>query len=81
MNKDVTIQVGLSKTFYDEAPELVSVLEKVNVPIDLLNSYLAKMATERLEASEAANNFLANHEEIWTQWVSAEAATKIKAAL
>lgn len=81
VNKDVTIQVGLSKTFHDEAPELVGVLEKVNVPIDLLNSYLAKMATEHLEASEAANDFLANHADVWTQWVSADAATKIKAAL
>jgi glycine betaine/proline transport system substrate-binding protein len=36
----VSIKVGVSKTFHEQAPELVAVLEKVNLPIDLLNQNL-----------------------------------------
>lgn len=81
VNKDVKIQVGLSKTFHEQAPELVSVLEKVNLPIDLLNQNLAKMAKEKLTSEQLAKAFLKEHPEVWTAWVSADAAKKIQAAL
>lgn len=44
VDKRIRIQVGLSRTFHDQAPELVAVLEKVNLPAELLNSDLARMA-------------------------------------
>lgn len=81
VNKDVTIQVGLSKVFHEQAPELVAVLEKVNLPLDLLNQNLARMAQERLDSPELAKLFLKEHPEVWHAWVSAEAASKIEAAL
>ncbi|MGH8352205.1 MAG: ABC transporter substrate-binding protein [Pseudomonas sp.] len=81
VNKDVTIQVGLSKVFHEQAPELVAVLEKVNLPIDLLNQNLARMAKERMDSPDLAKVFLKEHPEVWHAWVSAEAAQKIEAAL
>ncbi|AYF89660.1 ABC transporter substrate-binding protein [Pseudomonas sp. JS3066] len=81
VDKSVTIQVGLSKTFHDEAPELVAVLEKVNLPIDLLNQNLAKMAKEKMDSADLAKVFLKEHPEVWHAWVSEDAAKKIEAAL
>lgn len=81
VNKDVDIQVGLSKTFHEQAPELVAVLEKVNLPIDLLNQNLARMAQENLSSDKLAKLFLKEHPEVWHTWVSEDAAKKIDAAL
>jgi len=81
VDKSVSIKVGLSKTFHDEAPELVSVLSKVNIPIGLLNKYLARMSVEHISASELATVFLKEKPEIWTQWVSGSAAKKIQSSL
>ncbi|MDH4570277.1 ABC transporter substrate-binding protein [Pseudomonas sp. BN414] len=81
VDKSVTIQVGLSKTFHDEAPELVDVLKKVNLPIDLLNQNLAKMAKEKMDSADLAKVFLKEHPEVWHAWVSEDAAKKIEAAL
>ncbi|MFP8967750.1 ABC transporter substrate-binding protein [Pokkaliibacter sp. CJK22405] len=79
--KEIKIQVGISKVFQDEAPQLVDVLSKVNVPIDLLNKSLAKMSDEKLESDEVARLFLKEHPEVWHQWVSEEAARKIDASV
>ncbi|BAU77024.1 ABC transporter substrate-binding protein [Metapseudomonas furukawaii] len=81
VDKSVTIQVGLSRTFHDEAPELVAVLEKVNLPIDLLNQNLAKMAKEKMDSADLAKAFLKEHPDLWRAWVSEDAAKKIEAAL
>ncbi|MBC9249344.1 histidine ABC transporter substrate-binding protein [Pseudomonas alcaligenes] len=81
VNKDVTIQVGLSKAFHEEAPELVAVLEKVNLPIDLLNQSLARMAKEKLSSDKLAKLFLKEHPEVWHAWVAEDAAKKVDAAL
>lgn len=81
VDRSVSIKVGLSKTFHEQAPELVAVLEKVNLPIDLLNQNLARMSKERIESPELAKLFLKEHPEVWQAWVSEDAAKKINAAL
>ncbi|MFK8328670.1 glycine betaine ABC transporter substrate-binding protein [Pseudomonas sp. BJa5] len=81
VDKTVTTRVGLSKDFHEQAPELVAVLEKVNVPIDLLNQNLARMSQERIESPRLARLFLKEHPQIWHPWVSEAAAQKIDAAL
>ena len=60
----IRIQVGLSRTFHDQAPELVAVLEKVNLPAELLNSDLARMAKDRIDAARLAREFLKEHPEL-----------------
>ncbi|MBH3358759.1 ABC transporter substrate-binding protein [Pseudomonas guariconensis] len=81
VDKSVTIKVGVSKAFHEQAPELVAVLEKINLPIDLLNQNLARMSKDRIESPELARLFLKEHPEIWHSWVSEDAAKKVGAAL
>jgi glycine betaine/proline transport system substrate-binding protein len=39
----------------------VAVLEKVNLPIDLLNQNLARMSKERIDSAKLAKIFLKEH--------------------
>lgn len=80
-NQDVVTMVGLSKTFHEQAPELVAVLEKVNIPIDLLNQNLARMTRERIESPKLARMFLKEHPEVWHAWVDETVAKRIEASL
>ncbi|MHC8334259.1 ABC transporter substrate-binding protein [Pseudomonas sp. LB3P25] len=81
VDKNVITKVGLSKAFHEQAPELVAVLEKVNIPIDLLNQNLARMTKERIESPKLARIFLKEHPEVWHAWVSEAVAKKIDASL
>lgn len=81
VNKSIEIKVGLSKAFHEQAPELVAMLEKVNLPIDLLNQNLARMTKDRIESPKLAKIFLKEHPEVWHTWVSADAAKKVDASL
>ena len=46
-----------------------------------MNGMLVYMADEQAGGADAAVEFLTKHEDVWTGWVSAEAAKKIKASL
>lgn len=78
VDKKISIQVGLSSTFHDQAPELVTVLEKVNLPIELLNQNLARMTKEHIDSAKLAKIFFKEHPEIWHGWVSEAAAKKFR---
>lgn len=56
-------------------------LEKRAYPNALLNGILSWMADEQATGEDGAIKFLKDHEDVWTKWVSADAASKIKAAL
>lgn len=75
------IEAGVSRAFHDGAPELVAMLGKFNIPIDLLNRLLGEQAEQKIDAKTLARNFLAQHEAIWRAWVSPAAAQKIAASL
>lgn len=80
--KRIQVQAGLSKPFHDGAPELVAVLSRVNVPIELLNRTLAEQAETKQDAPAAAKALLKAHPELWQAWVTdAAARSKIQAAL
>ncbi|TFH79917.1 ABC transporter substrate-binding protein [Pseudomonas kribbensis] len=81
IDKKISIKVGLSSVFHEQAPELVAVLEKVNLPIDLLNQNLARMTKEHIDSPKLARIFFKEHPEIWHAWVSEAAAKKIDATL
>ncbi len=81
VDKQISIKVGLSSVFHAQAPELVGVLEKVNLPIDLLNQNLARMTNEHIDSPKLAKIFFKEHPEIWHTWVSDAAAKKIDATL
>ncbi|KTT39635.1 histidine ABC transporter substrate-binding protein [Pseudomonas oryzihabitans] len=80
--KRIQVQAGLSKAFHDGAPELVAVLSRVNVPIELLNRTLAEQAEAKQDAPTTAKALLKAHPELWQAWVTdAAARNKIQAAL
>jgi glycine betaine/proline transport system substrate-binding protein len=81
VDKKISIQVGLSSAFHDQAPELAAVLGKVNLPIDLLNQNLARMTKDHIDSDKLAKIFFKEHPEIWHTWVSDSAAKKIEARL
>lgn len=63
INKKISIPVGLSKAFHGQAPELVAVLENVNLSIDLLNPNLARMTKEHIDSPMLARIFFEEHPE------------------
>jgi len=46
-----------------------------------MGEMLVYMAEEQADGEDAAFEFLIQHEDLWTTWVSEEVAVKIKAAL
>ncbi len=74
---DILVNTEYSKT----APQLIEFLKKYNTTIDQNNKVLAAMEEQELDSEGAARWFLENYEDHWTQWVSADVAEKVKAAL
>ncbi len=50
-------------------------------PGPIMNSMLVYMGDEQAGGSDAAIEFFIRHEDLWTQWVPADVAEKVKAAL
>ena len=78
----VEVVVGVNNEFKAAAPKLVEFLTKYETSNALVSEALAYMqANEGATAKDAAMHFLKTKPEIWTQWVSADVASKVKAAL
>jgi glycine betaine/proline transport system substrate-binding protein len=75
------LAIGVSEPFHKQYPELVTFFQKVDFPIDLLNSTLADMSEKREEPKAVAQAFLKNHPEIWKQWLPGDVADKVSKAL
>jgi glycine betaine/proline transport system substrate-binding protein len=77
---EARVAYGVNSIFAKEAPDVIAVLEKATFPIEEINSTLASMSDEQIEAPEAAKRFLKDKQDIWTAWVSPAAKEKILAA-
>ncbi|AMN82454.1 ABC transporter substrate-binding protein [Pseudomonas azotoformans] len=75
------LAIGVSAPFKAQYPQLVSVFEKVDLPIDLLNGILGEMSEKRTPPHQVAEAFLKDHPDVWQQWVPADVAAKLKGAL
>ena len=75
------LSIGVSKAFRDGYPDLVTVFEQVDLPIDRLNKALAVMSEKRTPPREAALTFLRDNPEVWKAWLPAEVATKVEGSL
>ena len=60
---------------------VMNYLEKRSFPNALLSQMLAWKDGEQAEASEAAEHFLLNNEDVWKNWTSADARIAIKSEL
>ena len=50
-------------------------------PGGVMGSMLVFMETEQADGPDAAAHFMEAHEDLWMQWVPADVAAKVKAAL
>ncbi len=67
--------------FMNSGGEINDYLAARVYPGDVMGSMLVYMAEEQAAGEDAAYEFLEQHEDLWTTWVSEEVAAKIKAAL
>ena len=75
------IVYGLNSEFAKQAPEIVDILNKATFPLDDINSSLAYMMDQNVDATAAAAEFLKTKGDVWGGWVSPEARQKIEASL
>ena len=61
--------------------DVLGYVEKRTYPGTVMNGMLVFMADNQAKGSDAAVEFLIKHEDIWTKWVSSDAAKKIKKSL
>ena len=67
--------------FAKAAPEAFQFVSSFSWPNKLVNSLLAWKDDNQATGRETAEYFLKNHESVWTAWVTADAAAKVKAGL
>lgn len=77
----VEVNILVNSKLPEQAPEVVEFLKKYETNTDMCNKFLAYMKDNKAKRQDAAIWFLKNYESVWTQWVSADVAAKVKAAL
>ena len=60
---------------------MVALLKNYKTTLDINNKFLAYMQDNKADTTAAAMWFLHNYEELWTGWVEADIAAKVKAAM
>ncbi|MFT4076998.1 MAG: glycine betaine ABC transporter substrate-binding protein [Asticcacaulis sp.] len=78
---EADIAWGVSADFARHAPELVELLDKATVPLDLLNANLVTIGDNQIDPRAQAVAFLKHHPEVWHLWVDAPTAAQIDASL
>ncbi len=75
------IDYGVSAPFARTAPELIAVLKRAQLPLDVLNANLVEMSDSRRDADAQAIRFLKQRGDIWRAWVDPATASRIAASL
>ena len=77
-----TIVTLVAKPFSEKAgPEVMDYLNKRSWSNQTLGQLMAWMTDNQASGEDGAKHFLKENEDVWSKWVSPEAAAKIKAAL
>ena len=63
------------------SPDVVEFLKKYETTQAIANEFLAYMKTNDANTEQAAEWFLKKYEKLWTGWVPADVAAKVKIAL
>jgi glycine betaine/proline transport system substrate-binding protein len=77
----VKCDILVYKKLPQEAPDVVEFLKNYETTLDITNKILAYMQDNKATAEGAAIWFLKQYESLWTQWVSADVAAQVKAAI
>lgn len=75
------IAVAVVSKLKTEAPAAAAFLSKMTVPNDDINTVLAWGDNNHASTEDVAVYFLKNYPQIWTKWVPADVAAKVKASL
>jgi len=78
---DNPVFTAVSTRFAQQAPALTMFLARVAVSTPLVNKALAYMEASAGEPDAVARWFLQHEESVWMQWVPADVAARVKAAL
>ncbi|HHE41837.1 MAG TPA: ABC transporter substrate-binding protein [Dehalococcoidia bacterium] len=65
----------------ERAPDVWEFLERVDVPVEVLNTMLLYLQESGNQSSEITDWFLTRYEDVWTEWVSDEVADNVRAAM
>ncbi len=77
----VDVTVCVSKDFYEAAPEYCEFLSKYHTSSALTNEALGYLQTNEAEMMDTAKWFLMQHDELIDQWLPADKAEMVRAAL
>jgi len=72
---------AVNTDFAQKAPTLVAFMEKMSLPLAEVNAMMAHMDASGDDSGEVALWFLRNKADIWSQWVPADVAERVTAAL
>ncbi len=67
--------------FYKDNADINAYLAARTFPGEVMGAMLVYMADEQAAGEDAAIEFLTKYQDVWTKWVSPEAAEKIKSSL
>jgi glycine betaine/proline transport system substrate-binding protein len=74
---DILVHKSLLKT----APDVVEFLKNYETTMEINNKFLLHMQETKGKPADGAMWFLKEYEALWTKWVTADAAAKVKAAM
>jgi glycine betaine/proline transport system substrate-binding protein len=73
--------VGASSWVKEEAPAIAEYFSKVGLTNAQLSELLVYGDENKADAADTALNFLRTQEDIWTKWVPADVAERVRAAV
>jgi glycine betaine/proline transport system substrate-binding protein len=77
----VRVNIVVNAELLKKAPEVVEFLKNYETTQAMANKFLAYMQDNNASTEDAAKWFLKNYASLWTTWVPAEVAQKVKGAL
>jgi len=78
---DTKLTVAVSTPFASSNAGAIAVMEKVQLNPDQINGAVAQMTERKASSDLVAREFMKANPAVWQKWVSADAASKISAAL
>lgn len=79
--KSVHVNILVNKSLVKRAPDVVEMLKKYETTTAMANKFLAFMQSTKGTTTDAAIWFLKHNGNVWTKWVPADVASKVKKAL
>lgn len=79
--KPAEVAVAVVESMKERAPNVTAMLEKMQVPNDVMNDVLAWGDENSASPEATAEYFLENYEDVWTDWVPDAVAEKVRQSI